>query len=164
VAIETYSNNVGFYRQVFYVCPQGGCPEQSPPALTGPGSALALDHVTVSPVHVPLFDKTTVAATLVTGELSLDGVLVFFYDGDPEQGGELFDAELIPHIRANDAYVTRVTFQPRTCGAHSLVVVAQSTAGQAIGMTTVEVQIDPLVGVADLCRLTEGAELPHGVK
>ena len=32
VAIETYSNNVGFYKQPFFVCPQDTCPAQS--ALT----------------------------------------------------------------------------------------------------------------------------------
>ena len=32
VAIETYSNNVGFYRQPFFVCPQEACP--APSALT----------------------------------------------------------------------------------------------------------------------------------
>ena len=32
VAIETYSNNVGFYKQPFFVCPQDTCP--APSALT----------------------------------------------------------------------------------------------------------------------------------
>ena len=41
-------------------------------------------------------------------------------DGDPQQGGAAFDAELIPHIRANDLYVTQVKFHPRTCGTHGL--------------------------------------------
>jgi hypothetical protein len=115
-----------------------------------------VDEVTIAPPQVQQFEKATVTATLATEESSLDGVLVFFYDGDPQQGGEAFDAELISHIRAHDIYVTKVKFQPRTCGTHTVFVVAQGGAVQATGTATVEMDCPPpsppattLIGKAD---------------
>ena len=69
-------------------------------------------------------------------------MLVVYYDGDPQQGGEAFDAELIPHIRANHTYVNRVKFRPRTCGPHTVFVVAQGTV---MGTAPVEVDCRPPV-------------------
>jgi len=54
------------------------------------------------PSRVMQFEKVSVSATLAAVDEGLSGVLAVFYDGDPERGGEAFDAELIPHIRAND--------------------------------------------------------------
>ena len=111
------------------------------------------------------FEKVTVTATLATAERSLNGVQVVFYDGDPQQGGEAFDAELIPHIRANDTYVTQVKFHPRTCGQHTVFVVAgQQTSYAATGTTTVDVAIDPVTSVAELITATTSFALPKGTK
>ena len=99
------------------------------------------------------------------GDASLDSVQVLFYDGDPQQGGEAFDAELISHIRANDSYMTKVKFQPRTCGQHTVVVVAgQQTAYAATGTATVDVAIDPVTSVAELITATTSFALPKGFK
>ena len=139
VAIERYSNNVGFYKQPFFVCPNP-CQRLSAPASAATAESLAVEKVEVAPNRVSIFENVTVTATLAAEESSLDGVLVVYYDGDPQQGGEAFDAELIPHIRANDAYVNRVKFRPRTCGPHTVFVVAQSTA---TGTATVTVDCPP---------------------
>src|SRR5262249_12502691 len=86
------------------------------------------------------FEKVSVSATLAAVDEGLSGVLAVFYDGDPERGGEAFDAGLIPHIRANDRYVARVRFQPRTCGAHTAYVVAQAAVASS---STVDVECPP---------------------
>src|SRR5262249_36252170 len=65
----------------------------------------------------------------------LDNVTVLFYDGDPEQGGKLFDMEQIPHIEANESFVTRVPYHTEVCGAHQLFVQAIPMDGEA-PMTT----------------------------
>ena len=115
-----------------------------------------MEKVKVAPSRVSIFENVTVTATLVAEESSLDGVLVVYYDGDPQQGGEAFDAELIPHIRANDAYVNRVKFRPRTCGPHTVFVVAQSTA---TGTATVTVDCPPGTAIRGKAeRVGGGAE------
>ena len=161
VAIEDHSNNVGFYNLPFFVAPPTSQLGAAPPAA----GSLTVDEVAIAPAHVLLFDKATVTATLATGDASLDGVHVLFYDGDPEQGGEAFDAELVSHIRAKDTYVTKVQFQPRTCGQHTVVVVAgQQTAYAATGTATVDVAIDPVTSVAELIIATTSFELPKRTK
>ena len=100
-----------------------GCGHSSAPHCghsSAPHGGEGQDH---SP-QVQGFEPVTVTATLATAERSLSGVHVVFSDGDPQQGGAAFDAELIPHIRANDLYVTQVKFHPRTCGTHTVFVVA----------------------------------------
>ena len=106
VAIERYSNNVGFYKQPFFVCPNP-CQRLSAPASAATAESLAVEKVEVAPSRVSIFENVTVTATLVAEGSSLDGLLVVYYDGDPQRGGEAFDAELIPHIRADDAYVDK---------------------------------------------------------
>jgi hypothetical protein len=161
VAIEKYSNNVGFYKLPFFVAPPTSPLGAAPPAA----GALTVHEVAIAPAHVLLFDKATVTATLATDDTSLDAVYVLFYDGDPQQGGEAFDAELISHIRANDTYVTKVKFQPRACGPHTVVVVAgPQTAYAATGTATVDVTIDPVASVDALITTTTGFALPKGTQ
>jgi hypothetical protein len=131
VPIETYSNNLGFYNQVFHVGSIAG-------ALQAParsrhlnsrwenlpkGGALRAHHL-----HTMQASHHAVGA-------ALDNVMVLFYDGDPEQGGQLFDMELIPHIEANESFVTSVPFLSGVCGTHQLFVQAIPTDGAA-PMTT----------------------------
>jgi hypothetical protein len=159
VAIEAYSNNVGFYNLPFFVAPPTSRLGAAPPAA----GDLTVQEVATAPTNVLLFDKAMVTATLATDDTSLDAVYVLFYDGDPQQGGETFDAELISHIRTHDTYVTQVKFQPRTCGPHTVVVVAgQQTAYAATGTATVDVTIDPVASVDTLITTTTGFALPKG--
>jgi hypothetical protein len=102
--------------------------------------SLGVEKVHIAPSRMSIFEHATVTTTLVAREKGLDGVLVIYYDGDPQQGGEAFDAELIPHIRARHAYVNRVKFRPRTCGLHTVFVVARGTM---MGAAPVQVDCRP---------------------
>ena len=146
IPIEDFSNNVGFYKQPFFVCPQEGCPVQTA-LLTADGLApsaaqvtLTVESVAVAPQPVLTHEKTEVSARLRAAGDSFGPVLVTFYDGDPAQGGQPFDVELIPFIQADDVYQTNVIFKPRLCGTHTIHVVG-SVAGtaSATNSTTVEV-------------------------
>jgi hypothetical protein len=124
-----------------------------------------VNAVTATPTAVRLFEHTTVAASVTTTDTSLDGVLVVFSDGDPQQGGETFDAELIPHIRADDTYVTTVKFQPRTCGPHTVVVVAgPGTPFAATGTATVDVTLDAVAAVDELITVTANLGVPPRIE
>ena len=136
VAIEPYSNNVGFYRQPFFVAPRTTASRHAPDSV----GKLDVDRGTVSPARVSVFEKATVAARLAVDGAPVEPVLLLFFSEDPAHGGEPFDAELVSHIRAGDVYVARVKFQPVTCGAHTIVVAAHAgTARPAIGTATLHV-------------------------
>jgi hypothetical protein len=167
LAIERYSNNVGFHNQPFFVC-ANPCPTSSVSAGALTGAPLTVEKVKITPSRLRVFERATVNATLATGQNGLDGVLVVFYDGDPERGGEAFDAELISHIRPGDRYVASVKFRPRTCGAHTVFVVAQSTV---TGTATATVDCAPAdtgtfsgkaesVGRADNGKVSFSARVP----
>ncbi len=106
VPIETYSNNLGFYNQVFHVGPRAGAlqtPARSRHLKSRwenlpKGGALRVDQL------------LTLRASHHAMGTDLDNVMVLFYDGDPEQEGQLFDMEFNPHIEAKRNFVTRVPY------------------------------------------------------
>jgi hypothetical protein len=52
------------------------------------------------------------------------GVTILLYDGDPEDGGTLFDVERVAYVRANNDYAVLTHFYPDKCGRHKVFVVA----------------------------------------
>jgi hypothetical protein len=57
--------------------------------------------------------------------------------------------------------MTKVKFQPRTCGQHTVVVVAGlGAAAPATGQATVDVVIDPVASVDELITATTSLDLP----
>lgn len=160
VPIESHSNNVGFYRQPIYVQP----PPSAEVATGGPGRVI-VPSVSVSPAQVPPHGLVKVRAVLQSVDGSADGVSVFFYDGDPAGGGRAFDHELVPHIRTGDTYLTQVPFQPRTCGDHMVVVVADPARIDAgVGSATVRVALEPVAALGDFATFVAGFGLPRGTE
>lgn len=156
IPVQTYSNNLGFYNQVFSVvaktAPSPGA-ERTPKTLTVTSVDTEKDGAPVTQVR--LNDRVQVRADHHVAGVDLDDVLVLFYDGDPAQGGQLFDMENVPRIPADSDFVTRVPFQPRSCGLHTLFVKAISGDGTALPTTqqaTLNVTMDP---VAKLGRMSD---------
>lgn len=147
VPIETYSNNLGFYNQVFAVLPPDGG------AVSGQALAAATPEASPEPelridLEVPRErrsrgwqrrrpqEQSRSAEATLTSNVPLRDVIVEFYEGDPTRGGtRLFDAdpadfgapfdvEVIPYIAADDPYVARVRYQPDGCGVRWLLVEA----------------------------------------
>jgi hypothetical protein len=128
VPIETYSNNMGFYNQVFTLLPPSG--EAPPAAVAADVQAdvweqpdLEIQKVRVSPRRRPGGRTPTVRATLRANQ-TLDDVLVRFFDGNPADDGKLFDVEIVPHIAAHQPYVVAVPYRPSDCGERKLFVEA----------------------------------------
>ena len=152
VKAETYSNNVGFYRWLFYVlsrprpatvnnsqpapllamaAPAGvtaSSAEPSAASLNSP-SITALQTMQLTTLEVSsgqkaaLDEKVTVSTGLRAGNDPIPGATVIFYDGDPKNGGQIFDMEQVPYVRANDTLQVEVPFRTETCGTHDLYAV-----------------------------------------
>jgi hypothetical protein len=126
VPIQAHSNNVGYYRQTFYVqAPSAARPTPEP-------DQLEIQNVSLLPAKVDPSGQVKVRAAVKALGKSADGVTVFFYDGIPGAGGRLFDVETIPHIRRDSAYLTQVLYRPTSCGGHTVVVVAQPGSGPSV--------------------------------
>ena len=163
VPTEPYSNNVGLYgyNSPFYVA----APDS---ALAGPPvkeGDLAIDRLSIPTTPILLDGKTKISAHLNAGDTHLGSLLVAFYDGHPQQGGTIFDVQMIPHLRPNALYQSRVFFRPQTCGAHTIGVVAgPATAAPVTASTTLDVTIDAVDTTEALIASTTGLALPTEVE
>ncbi|MFH0342123.1 MAG: hypothetical protein ACHBNF_08335 [Chromatiales bacterium] len=152
VDVEPISNNVGYYDQDVHICPQGSqC--TVPPGGLSP-EALAIEEVTVScgvhrravgrdrPVKCAKLRRhqtAEVGVRLTSGPQPIGAVLVIFYDGDPANGGEVFEVEHVPFIAANKTHLVKVRYQPRTPGTHDIVAVVHAASGTLTGTHRVKV-------------------------
>jgi hypothetical protein len=167
VPIQSHSNNIGVYGygMPIFVCPPA--PAVCTPT-SGSGEPGATDSfVSVSNVAVPslpLFvdKKVTVSARLTSHDFS-GSMSVAYWDGDPDNGGTMFDLRHIPHIRAQDTYETTAAYRPQTCGRHTIFVVAQpdrdapETASAAVDVTIdANAAIGTLRGKINLLHLGSG--------
>jgi hypothetical protein len=113
-----YSNNLGFYPQVFYIA------GPSPSALAPlPSGLVDIGKLEVSASRVTLGGNVILSATLSSSGGASSGVSVKFYDGDPDRDGRLFAVERIPHIAENAPYQVKKLYQTNTCGVHQLFAV-----------------------------------------
>lgn len=137
VKAEQYSNNVGFYKWLFYVKRQRNLARASvltqtaEPVLQAdsrPSSessqAAQLSSLSVSSgTKLALGQSAVVSTDLQAGANPVAGATVIFYDGDPKDGGRVFDMERVPYVKANDMLPVEVHFRPQSCGAHDLYAV-----------------------------------------
>lgn len=180
VPLETYSNNLGFYNQIFSLnlptsaTSAGGFTASLSPASFAAAReepTLTVDTVTVSPA-VPLRNRgSTVRASLVTNSATLDAVLTQFYDGEPDANGRLFDQEFVPRIQESTPFVTRALWVPETCGAHTMAIEAVPADGSAAPATRsaiVTVTTDPVDDIGVLLQSIDRLDLPprfaHGLR
>lgn len=130
VAEEGYSNNVGLYKQIFYIAPPAGFVGAPPPA--GPAS-IDISKVDLSADRINPHNTIVVSATLAAIDADASGVSANFYDGDPDKGGRLFDVERIPHIAEGDPHLVQTSYRTNTCGTHQLfVVVNKGKSSEAV--------------------------------
>lgn len=116
--VSCYSNNIGLYKQVFYIA------GLSLGAEPGPTTAsLDIGKIDVSANQVTPRDTVVLSATLSASGAAASGVSVNFYDGDPNSGGRLFAVERIPHIAVDAQHLVQTTYRSNTCGVHQLFAV-----------------------------------------
>ena len=152
---ETYSNNFGYYNQVFTIFPVSIAGESS-------SGTLSLDEVQSSQGNVLLRDQPAriEAHHHATGH-HYDNVLAIYYDGDPDKGGIQYDLEYIPRIGAEDTYVNPGNYAPKSCGVHHLYVRTIPLDGSAASVTastTVNVTIDAAESIDETSELSQRTE------
>ena len=115
---NSYSNNLGFYKQLFYLFPPSlGAPSPLP------SGSVDIGKIDVSAHQVTPRDNVVLSATLSASGAAASGVSVNFYDGDPKQGGRPFATERIPHVAADGEHMVQTLYRSNTCGVHQLFAV-----------------------------------------
>jgi hypothetical protein len=156
VAVEPYSNNAGTLQQVFYVQSATGqatgqltrqatgqaTGATTLPASTSTGLTMTMGALQiVAPLKPPTMGgprgKHQVTTVVKNGQSAGPLVLVY-YDGDPAQGANPFEWEMIPYIAPGAQYVNRVTYTPQACGQRTIYTVAQQGSVETTQRMTIE--------------------------
>jgi hypothetical protein len=161
VPIETYSNNLGFYNQVFTVLPAVSQTSivQTAQATGANNPARAstitkhlaignLDTRNSTPVirDVPI---TIIAPHIASGD-HVDSIMSLYYDGDPSKGGVLFDVQHISRVLLESPYIDTASYRATTCGQHQIFVRSvplDGTAPVATASKTLKVTSDPVSSI-----------------
>jgi hypothetical protein len=146
VPVETYSNNLGFYNQVFdLLLPTTGTAVAPAAAPGGVERQLAVELVEGFPSAVLRDRTTTLRIRHRASGGQFDYVRAFAYDNDPRSGGKLIDMDIIPRVSEGTPFVTPFRYHPRTCGPKTLFLEAVSSDGglSAEGSVDVTVTLDP---------------------
>jgi hypothetical protein len=164
VPIETYSNNLGFYNQVFTVLPAASQTNvaQTAGAVNAnnrPTASKAAKHLSIgnldtrnsAPVirDVPI---TIIAPHIASGD-HVDSIMSLYYDGDPSKGGALFDAQHISRVQLESPYLDTASYRATTCGQHHIFVRSvplDGTAPVATASKTLRVTSDPVSSINDI--------------
>lgn len=166
VPIEGYSNNVGLYgsNTPFFICATdavAACTTSSTSSGVGASAAGTLESVSLSTSKKMLLDsRVKVVANLQATGGEIGPVNVAYYDGNPNQNGQLFDLQRIAHMDPDTTYEHRAFFQPATCGVHKLYLRAWvNDSPDVLGEFTTDVTIQPVDLVSALITATRGADM-----
>ena len=120
----SFTNNVGMFKQKFYIAPP------PPPGAPGvPEGAPIVENAQVAAAPQLGREKYLVSADITATGGPVRGVQVFVYDGDPaDSGTRILDVDTLPFIANGDSDAVSVPFRAGGCGAHEVVIVAQSGA------------------------------------
>lgn len=146
-AQTTFSNNLGLYRVPFYIHEKSAA-SVSTTHLTSSARSSGLEQtlqelkdlhdvsavkVDVAKPSIRLGKGSEIFAILRNDNEAIDNLTIYFYDGDPTQGGQLFDSERVAHLRANQNHRVSVVYHPQQCGMHPIFL--RITKGGFVGST-----------------------------
>jgi hypothetical protein len=169
VPVETYSNNVGFYGQLFTLVEEPVTAEVSAVSLD---DEVALEVLGLEIFGIDVFPEIALRHRLNTVRASLQAtggnvkhIVTRFSDGDPEVQGNVFDINIIPRIVSDMVVNTSAPYQPDSCGVHEIIVEAipgQHGVATATGSVLVDVTTDAVHDTTLLMQSVGALGLPHG--
>ena len=159
VPIEVYSNNLGFYNQVFSIT--------APAATVGASQTkphLQLGEITTRNSAPVIRDvATSLLAPHIASGNHIDSITTLYYDGDPAKGGTLFDVQRLPRVLPGSTYVDGPFFQPKTCGQHQIFARAIPVDGAApvvTSETSFKVTVDPVSSINSIITFVKSSAYP----
>ena len=166
---RSFTNNVGFYNQTFFVCSaddECASTGSALPASAEAGGDLIVDEVTTETDDAMLGDSIKVSAHIATTDQPFKPLSVFFYDGDPtDETSRVFDHEYVPFVGSNSSYIVGSRYLPLSCGPHEIHVVVAAAGGAPVtNLAMLDVTVDPFDEVATLIEMVRRLELQRGLE
>jgi hypothetical protein len=159
---EIYSNNFGFYNQIFAVAPAN-----LPGSSSSSGVLSLLQVVSLNGPTLVRNQPAQIAAYHQATGRSFDDVLAIYYDGDPDKGGVQYDTKSIPHIDAEQTYLDPGSYVPTTCGKRQLFVRSIPLDGSSptvTASTNVNVTINGAESVEETINYIQGMTIDQPLK
>lgn len=165
VPIETYSNNLGYYNQVFTILAPSSLAST---ARTKIKPSLIVSNVGLRNDGKALRDTpSTITTKLRSTGAEIRSAVAYYYDGDPGAGGTLFEMQSINSIPSGNGFTDTASFTPKNCGPHWIYVRAVPVDG-SIRPTTmmkgINVTIDPLSETESLVSFVQAMTAPVSLK
>ena len=98
---DKYSNNEGYFGIPLFV-------EQSTTLAQPSEGDVVSEEISFSNDKPKKGEEVVISAKISTNHKDFSNIHVYFYEGDPDNGGKLFDVELIPYIEAYKSYTVSV--------------------------------------------------------
>ncbi len=113
-----YSNNVGLFKQVFAIVGDDPVPD----ALSPSTARLEVGPIFVTPEFPRPRGRAEVFSHVRSHGAATPGMSVHLSEGDPDNGGRIFDVEQLAHIYGDDDHIVHVSYSPSRCGTHDISV------------------------------------------
>jgi hypothetical protein len=134
---EKYENNEGRFDIPLFIEAKSGL-EIPPP----PEGDLFHEEITVSNDTPVEGEEVLITAKVYAEDRDFRHVDVYFYDGNPDEGGKLFDIELIPYIVAGSSYTVSVSYKTYgKVGTHDIYIVIDGKIGEHTYTNNTDVRI-----------------------
>lgn len=117
----SFTNNLGFWKQAFYVAPRTIAEE---PVISADLGKIAIDNLTIEKNDIFVDDEILVEADIRSIGTSSEALAVTLDEGHPDDTDQIYDIEVMSHIAADSSNKFRVTYQPTRCGERDLYLSA----------------------------------------
>lgn len=145
VNIQTsFTNNIGFWPQEFYVAPETINDELFSSAEIG---EIVIENIIIEKDNIFVDDEILIEADVWSIGARTHALSVTLNEGHPDDTDEIYDIEVMTHILADDSNKFRVLYQPRLCGERDLYLSAgpegPSAPTATMASVTLNVQCSP---------------------
>lgn len=145
VNIQTsFTNNIGFWPQEFYVAPETINDELFSSAEVG---EIVIENVILEKDNIFVDDEILIEADVWSIGARTHALAVTLNEGHPDDTDEIYDIEVMSHILADDSNKFRVLYQPKLCGERDLYLSAgpegPSAPTATMASVTLNVQCSP---------------------
>ena len=143
----SFTNNIGFWPQEFYVAPETINDE----LLTSEDfGEIVIENVTIERDNIFVDDEILVEADVWSIGARSEALAVTLDEGHPDDTDQIYDIEIMSHILADDSNKFSVLYQPKRCGERDLYISAGPEGPSAPTATMASIALNVICRPGDI--------------
>jgi len=147
VNIQTsFTNNIGFWPQEFYVAPETINDEIFTSEDFG---EIVIENVTIERDNIFVDDEILVEADVWSIGARTEALAVTLNEGHPDDTDQIYDIEIMSHVLADDSNKFSVLYQPKLCGERDLYLSAGPEGPSAPSATMASITLNVICRPGD---------------